>query len=78
MLRRRQAIVALGRQDVDASDLVPPLGSTIVASSSDHLVLETDRVLSPGAEVAFRPGYAALLRSTTSPFVAVHHLHEGG
>lgn len=64
-----QTIVALGRQDVDASDLAAPAGVSIVASSSDHLVLDTDHVLAPGTEVAFRPGYAALLRAMTSPFV---------
>ena len=66
-----QTIVALGRQDVDASDLTPQAGARIVASSSDHLVLETDRVLRPGIEITFRPGYSALLRAMTSPFVTV-------
>ncbi|HWJ96919.1 MAG TPA: alanine/ornithine racemase family PLP-dependent enzyme, partial [Acidimicrobiales bacterium] len=60
-----QTIVALGRQDVDAGDLTPPAGAVIVASSSDHLVLETDHLLRPGTELAFRPGYAALLRAMT-------------
>ncbi len=66
-----QTIVALGRQDVDASDLKPQPGATVVASSSDHLVLETDRVLPPGTEVRFALGYSALLRAMTSPFVTV-------
>lgn len=65
-----QTIVALGRQDVDPGDLVAPPGASIVASSSDHLVLTTDHLLRPGTELSFRPGYAALLRAMTSPFVA--------
>lgn len=73
-----QTIVALGRQDVDPAGLVPPDGTTIVASSSDHLVLESDRVLRPGSELVFQPGYAALLRAMTSPFVArVHRRGDG-
>ncbi len=73
-----QTIVALGRQDVDPTDLTPPAGAEIVASSSDHLVLETDRVLPPGTELAFRPGYSALLRTMTSPFVPARFLHGAG
>lgn len=65
-----QTIVALGRQDVDPADLAPPPGAVVAGSSSDHLVLVTDQVLQPGSELAFRPGYAALLRAMTSPFVA--------
>jgi len=72
-----QTLVALGRQDVDASDLRPPPGAVIVASSSDHLVLETTHLLPPGTELAFRPGYAALLRAMTSPFVTTAFPHDG-
>jgi predicted amino acid racemase len=72
-----QTIVALGRQDVDAADLTAAAGATIVAASSDHLVLETVRLLEPGTELAFRPGYSALLRAMTSPFVRVVHLEDG-
>jgi predicted amino acid racemase len=66
-----QSILAVGRQDVDPLDLEPPPGATIAASSSDHLVVETEELLAPGTELAFRPGYAALLRAATSPFVHV-------
>lgn len=73
-----QTIVALGRQDVDPDDLAPPAGVVIVASSSDHLVLETGHVLRPGSELVFTPGYAALLRAMTSPFVTTVHLRGPG
>ena len=64
-----QTIVVLGRQDTDTDDLAAPAGAVIVAASSDHLVLRTEERLAPGAELAFAPGYAALLRSMTSPTV---------
>jgi predicted amino acid racemase len=66
----RQAIVALGRQDVDISGLVPPTGVDILGMSSDHLVLDTgDRDLSVGDELRFGLTYGALVRAMTSPFV---------
>lgn len=64
-----QTIVALGRQDLDPDGLTPPRGTTVLAASSDHLVLETPRRVSPGETIAFRPDYAALLGAMTSPFV---------
>ena len=64
-----QTILAIGRQDVDVDDLAAPPGVTILAASSDHLVVETPALLRPGAEISFRPGYAAVLRAATSPFV---------
>jgi ornithine racemase len=71
-----QTILALGRQDTDTTDLGAPAGMTIVASSSDHLVTWTDERLLPGTEVAFRPGYAAVLRAMTSPTVETVYLGE--
>ena len=66
----RQAIVALGQQDVDPAGLQAPDGISIKGASSDHLILETDRAeLSVGAEVIFELNYSALLRAMTSPFV---------
>ena len=71
-----QTIVALGRQDTDTDDLGAPDGAVIVAASSDHLVLRTEERLAPGTELAFAPGYAALLRSMTSPTVIKVHRRE--
>lgn len=66
----RQAIVALGRQDTEASTLVAPAGMSILGMSSDHLVLDVgDHPTAVGDEVPFGLGYAALLGAMTSPFV---------
>lgn len=74
---RRQAIVALGRQDVDVVGLVPPDGVTVLGMSSDHLVLDVgDEQLTVGDELRFGLGYGALVRAMTSPFVARVELPE--
>jgi predicted amino acid racemase len=66
----RQAILAMGRQDVDPDGLQPPEGMTILGTSSDHLVLDLgDHSSAVGDEVSFGVGYGALLRAMTSPFV---------
>ena len=66
----RQAIVALGRQDVDLDGLTVPAGITVLGMSSDHLVLDIgDHHLAAGDEVRFELGYGALVRAMTSPFV---------
>ncbi|GJM37283.1 MAG: hypothetical protein DHS20C19_06500 [Acidimicrobiales bacterium] len=64
-----QTILAVGRQDCDSDDLTAPPGVAVLAASSDHLVVETRDRMSPGDEIRFEPGYSALLRSMTSPFV---------
>jgi predicted amino acid racemase len=67
---RRQAIVALGRQDVDLDGLVPPAGIGVLGMSSDHLVLDVgDHRVTVGDELRFALGYGALVRAMTSPFV---------
>ncbi|HEY6531653.1 MAG TPA: alanine/ornithine racemase family PLP-dependent enzyme [Acidimicrobiales bacterium] len=68
---RRQAILALGRQDVDPAGLTPPAGMSVLGASSDHLVVDLgDHDLAVGDEVTFAPDYSALLRASTSRFVA--------
>ncbi len=68
----RQAIVALGRQDVDPDGAVPPAGMTVLAASSDHLVVDVgDHGIVVGDQVAFQLDYSALVRAMTSPFVDV-------
>jgi predicted amino acid racemase len=66
-----QAILALGRQDVDPDGLQAPDGMEILGGSSDHLILDAGPH-SPaiGSEVTFQLNYSALLRAMTSPFVA--------
>ncbi|KQY24491.1 alanine racemase [Cellulomonas sp. Root485] len=67
---RRQAIVALGRQDVDIVGLLPPDGMSVLGMSSDHLVLDLgDHPMTVGDELRFGLGYGALVRAMTSPFV---------
>ncbi|HTK63787.1 MAG TPA: alanine/ornithine racemase family PLP-dependent enzyme [Pseudonocardia sp.] len=65
-----QAILALGRQDVDLDGLHPPEGMTILGMSSDHLVIDVgDHAVVVGDEIDFGVGYGALVRAMTSPFV---------
>lgn len=73
-----QTIVAAGRQDTDPLDIRGPAGVTVLGASSDHLVLETRAAMKPGDEVGFEPGYSALLRSMTSPFVDKEVRRERG
>ncbi len=72
----RQAILALGRQDVDPDSLQPPEGITILGVSSDHLVVDLgDHSVAVGDEIGFGVGYGALVRAMTSPFVTkIEHL----
>jgi predicted amino acid racemase len=67
----RQAILALGRQDVDLDGLRPPPGMAILGMSSDHVIVDLgDHALAVGDEIDFGVGYGALVRAMTSPFVA--------
>ena len=66
-----QAIVAIGRQDVDPEGLRPERGLKILAASSDHLILNSgSQRLEVGSEVRFEPNYSSLLRAMTSPYVS--------
>jgi predicted amino acid racemase len=71
-----QAILALGRQDVDPDGLQPPEGITILGMSSDHLIVDLgDHPVVVGDEIDFGVGYGALVRAMTSPFVTkIEHL----
>ena len=65
-----QAILAIGRQDVDPDDLRSPMGIDIIDASSDHLIIDCGhRPLPVGAEVRFQLNYSAMVRTMTSPFV---------
>lgn len=66
----QQAIIALGRQDVDPGGLIPPEGLFISGSSSDHLLIESQgTALSVGQEITFTLTYAGILSAMTSPFI---------
>ena len=64
-----QAILAIGRQDIDPQGLSAPPGITILDSSSDHLIVQCDNLLAVGTELPFQINYSALTRAMTSPFV---------
>ena len=69
----RQAILSIGRQDLDPDGLTAPRGIEILAASSDHLVVEVGEACGPikvGTEISFELDYSALLRAMTSPFVS--------
>jgi len=70
---RKRAILAIGEQDVDYSDLrVVDEKLIILGASSDHLILDvTDskKEYKVGDIVEFRLDYSSLLELTTSPYV---------
>jgi ornithine racemase len=67
---RRRVILALGRQDILISGLTPVGDLEILGSSSDHMVLDSDRDPIPvGSEVKFNLDYGGLLSAMTSPFI---------
>lgn len=66
-----QAILAIGRQDIDPCGLRAPAGIKILGASSDHLIVESvDDDLFVGQELTFQVNYSALVRAMTSPFVS--------
>ncbi len=65
-----QAIIAIGRQDISITGIKPPSGIKVVASTSDHLIVETSgQRLSVGQKVKFSLDYGALLTAMSSPFI---------
>lgn len=73
----KQAILAIGIQDIDPSGLQAPAGIEILGASSDHLVIEpVKNDLLVGEEVTFQLNYSALVRAMTSPFVSKVFTHR--
>lgn len=67
----RQAILAIGIQDIDPLGLQAHRGVKVLDASSDHLIIEsTENELFVGEEVTFELNYSALVRAMTSPFVS--------
>ncbi len=70
---RKQAVLALGRQDIADGKLKPlAFGVEILKTSSDHLVVNLNNCSEPikvGNILSFIPSYFALLAAMTSPFV---------
>ena len=66
----QRVIVALGRQDIQASNLKPNNKLTMIGSSSDHIILDGENYnLKVGDEIRFGLDYSGLLAIMTSPFV---------
>jgi predicted amino acid racemase len=70
---RKRAICNIGRQDIVVDNLQPEDPSILVlGGSSDHLILDVEgarREVIVGSEIAFQPGYGALLAASTSPYM---------
>lgn len=67
---RRQALLAVGHQDVDPAGVTPPPGLVLLGASSDHLVLDADvSDVAVGDCIELGLDYSALVRAMTSPFV---------
>jgi predicted amino acid racemase len=70
---RKRAICNVGRQDIIVDGIEPDdPGIIVLGGSSDHLILDVEDAqteIKVGDEVAFTPGYSALLAATTSPYV---------
>lgn len=70
---RRRVICNIGRQDVVVDGITPVEdGIIVLGGSSDHLILDVSDVardIKVGDEIAFYPGYGALLALSTSEYV---------
>ena len=72
-----QAILAIGRQDIDPQGLYPPPGVKVIDASSDHLIVQSVKhKLEVGKEITFQLNYSALTRAMTSSFVTKLYLHK--
>lgn len=73
---RRRALCAIGKQDVDISELTPVDKNIIViGGSSDHLILDINDCEQPyeiGTPVKFDLSYGAVLQCMTSEYVHKH------
>lgn len=73
----KQAILAIGAQDIDPNGLKLPSGLVLLGASSDHLVIESlQQPLVVGEEVVLQLNYSAMVRAMTSPFVTKIFSHS--
>lgn len=71
----RRAILAIGKQDIGLDQLKPPLGVTILGSSSDHLIVELDNEnYKVGDQIHFGLTYGGILSLMTSPYVEKNYV----
>jgi len=67
---RQRVIIALGRQDVQVTNLKSKNKIKMIGSSSDHIILDGENhKLGVGDEIRFSLDYSGLLATMTSPFV---------
>lgn len=70
---RKRAILAVGRQDVQAENLMPlDKNMIILGSSSDHLIIDVtdcEEIYTVGDEIRFNVDYGALLQLMTSEYI---------
>lgn len=70
---RKRAIVNMGRQDIVVDGIEPEdSGIIVLGGSSDHLILDVEDAkeeVKLGSEIAFWPGYGALLAASTSEYL---------
>ncbi len=71
-----QSILAIGRQDIDFQGLTPPAGITILSSSSDHLIIQSDDLISIGTQLLFQVDYSSLTRAMTSPYITKEFINS--
>jgi predicted amino acid racemase len=74
---RRRTILALGRQDIQASSLISDNHQEIIGSSSDHIILDSkNHDLKVGDEVGFSFDYGGLLSAMTSPYIKKQFIND--
>lgn len=78
---RKRAIVAIGRQDINANTYAPfDPNIEILGSSSDHMILdvtESTENIKLGSIIQFHINYEGLLSLSTSKYVEKEIYHEG-
>lgn len=71
----RRAILAIGKQDIELDQLKPPVGVTILGSSSDHLIVELENEnYKVGDQIHFGLTYGGILSLMTSPYVEKNYV----
>lgn len=77
---RKRAILALGKQDIRLSSIIPlKEGLKIITASSDHVIVDvTDfkEDIKVGSEIQFKLNYPALLATTTSKYINKYFYKE--
>lgn len=73
-----RGIASIGRQDIILSGIKSDENLKIIGASSDHLVLNLNRVpsLKVGDIISFRLNYAGVLTSYTSPYIEKIYIEE--